>query len=82
VNSQSEIVSRLERIKELWLELTQVQPTTPRYEALMKEISKESSVYQALLIAQYELTQTRKDVEQRQNGVDRRQINRRHDEKK
>ena len=78
MSSQSEITSRLERIKGLWLELEHVQPTTPRYEALMKEIRAESSAYLALLTAQDDLsqTQTRNDVDSRQNG-DRREIDRR-----
>ncbi len=79
MSSQSEITSRLERIKELWLELEHVQPITPRYEALMKEIRTESSAYLALITAQDDLsqTQTRNDVHPRQNGVDRREIDRR-----
>jgi len=79
MSSQSEITLRLERVKELWLELEQVQPTTPRYEALMKEIRTESSAYLALLTAHDDLshTHTRNDADQRPNDVDRRQIDRR-----
>jgi len=79
MSSKSEIAARLERIKGLWLELEHVQPTTPRYEALMKEIRTESSAYLALITAQDDLsqTQTRNDVHPRQNGVDRREIDRR-----
>jgi hypothetical protein len=51
MSSQSEITSRLERIKELWLEPEHVQPITPRYEALMKAIGTESSAYLALITA-------------------------------
>ena len=70
MSSQSEIASRLERIKELWRELEQVQPITPRYKELMKEIGAESMAYQALLTAQY-------DLDRRHNDVDRRQVDRR-----
>ena len=79
MSSNSEIASRLERVKGLWLELEHVQPTTPRYEALMKEIRAESSAYLALLTAQDDLsqTETRNDVDARQSSVDRRQIERR-----
>jgi hypothetical protein len=72
MSSKSEITSRLERVKGLWLELEQFQPTTPRYAALMKEIRTETSVYLALLAAQDDLSQT-----QTRNDVDRRQIDRR-----
>ena len=49
MSSKSEIAARLERVKGLWLELEQVQPTTPRYEALMKEIRTESAACLAVV---------------------------------
>jgi hypothetical protein len=79
MRSHNEVYARLERIKKLWLVLEHVQPTTPRYKALMNEIHAESVAYLALLAAQDDLgqTQTRNDVNEKQYPIDRRQTDRR-----
>jgi hypothetical protein len=49
---QTDVLVRLERIKELWRELERTRPTSDRYDALIEVIRTESSAYLAVLETQ------------------------------
>jgi hypothetical protein len=79
MGAKPDVFARLDRIKELWLELERTRRTSPRYEELIAAIHMESLAYQTLLAEQDALDriQARLGDDPGQSDADGRPIDRR-----